>query len=80
MKQDKFLFVRDFLVKHIEVVAPDLTVKQWNDLMITIQDAMFYEAPKEKIENIVKIPKIRLLNPDIKDFVEQTNRRLNNVR
>ena len=55
-----------------------LTEIQWKDLMADIQDLMYdigfvYQVPRQLYPD-----DHRELNPDIKDFVEQTNRRLNN--
>lgn len=55
-----------------------LTEKQWKDLMIDLQDIMYdigfvYQVPRRLYPD-----GYRELNPDIKDIVEQTNRRLNN--
>lgn len=57
-----------------------LTEKQWKDFMIDLQDLMYdigfiYMVPRQLYPD-----EYRELNPDIKDFVEQTNRRLNNGR
>lgn len=77
LQNDNYKLVKDFLIMHIQAVASELNEKQWNDLMISMQDAMFYKPPRPKPEDVVKINKLRKLNPDIKEFVEQTNRRLN---
>lgn len=55
-----------------------LTEKQWKDLMIDLQDIMYdigfvYQAPRRLYSD-----GYHELNTDIKDIVEQTNRRLNN--
>ena len=57
-----------------------LTEIQWKDLMVDIQDLMYdigfvYQVPRQLYPD-----GHRELNSDIKEFVEQTNRRLNNDR
>lgn len=77
LQNDYYEHVKNFLVAHIQAIASELSEKQWNDLMISMQDAMFYKPPRHKPEDVVKINKLRKLNPDIKKFVDETNRRLN---
>lgn len=77
MNKDSYEFAKEFIIQHIEAVTLGLNSKQWDDLMCSIQDAMFYKPPKLNPKEVVKIRR-RILNPDIKEFVEQTNRRLNN--
>ena len=67
---------KDFIVQHIKALAYELNESQWNDLMVSMQDAMFYNPPRPSPKDVVKI-KQRKLNPDIKKFVDETNRRLN---
>lgn len=67
-------------IKELVYYSNKLTEQQWKDLMIDIQDLMYdigfvYQVPRQLYPD-----GYHELNPDIKDIVEQTNRRLNNGR
>lgn len=53
-----------------------LTEKQWKDFVIDFQDLMYDIGFVYRIPRQLYSSGYRELNPDIKDFVEQTNRRL----
>lgn len=56
------------IIYHILTLrSEDLDTQTFNKYCDTIYDTLLSIAPE---------PKIRILNPDVKDFVEQTNRRL----
>lgn len=75
MEEYKFMIVKDRFLGNLKPYLRNFNRKQWNNLMYSLQDIMYEYYPKE-IKIIDKHE--RILNPDIKEFVEQTNRRLRN--
>lgn len=80
MEDRVYCYARDFIIRHLDVlVKGGLTQRQWEHLFIDIQDIFIQNEPRK---NKIHEPFIsnRILNPDIKEFVEQTNRRFENVK
>lgn len=78
MEDKIYHYAKDFIIRHLDVlVKGGLTQRQWEYLFIDIQDIFIQNEPRK---NKIHKPFIsnRILNPDIKEFVEQTNRRLKN--
>jgi hypothetical protein len=83
MLRASFIFYQDLIltqIKELFYYQNRLTEKQWKEFMIDLQDLMYdigfvYQAPKQLYSD-----SHRELNPDIKEFVEQTNRRLKDAR
>ena len=80
MEDNIYHYAKDFIMQHLYVLLMgDLTQRQWEYLFIDIQDIFIQNEPRK---NKIHKPFIsnRILNPDIKEFVEQTNRRLKDAR
>lgn len=78
MEDKVYHYAKDFIIQHLDIlIKGGLTQRQWEHLFIDIQDIFIQNEPRK---NKIHKPFIsnRILNPDIKKFVDETNRRLRN--
>ena len=77
MIDKEYILLKKFLLFHIKANIYFLDQLQWEDLFIVIQDLFILNEPKKRIHEYMLRTGRPELNPDIKKFVDETNRRLN---
>lgn len=75
MEDKPYQIIKSRILGNVKRYIYKFSMKQWNDLMINFQDLMLENIPKPKMYKTRSRPE---LNPDIKKFVDETNRRLRN--